>query len=107
MTRICLTGAGGFVGHHVLEHLMVNTSWDVVATDSFRHRGKTDRISQVLEDHPNWRPRLHVVTHDLSAPFTEQMIWRMGKIDHIIAMASESHVDRSLEDPVPFVRNNT
>lgn len=106
MTRLLLTGAGGFVGSHFLEHVLAETSWEVVATDSFRHKGKTDRIAQVLQDKAHWRPRVRIITHDLAAPFTEQTIYSMSKLDYIIAMASESHVDRSITDPVPFVRNN-
>jgi nucleoside-diphosphate-sugar epimerase len=53
-----MTGAGGFVGHHALEHLLSTTDWHVIATDSFRHRGATDRIAQVLAPHPEWRSRL-------------------------------------------------
>lgn len=108
--RVLLTGAGGFVGHHCLEHILTTTDWNVVATDSFRHRGKTDRIAQVLRDRPAhikpWPERVSVITHDLAAPFSDQMVHHLGKIDYVIAMASESHVDRSIEDPAPFVRNN-
>jgi len=104
--RVLLTGAGGFAGHHVLEHIFTTTDWDVVATDNFRHRGKTDRVAQILEPNPEWRQRLTVITHDLAAPFTEQTASRIGSIGYVIAMASESHVDRSIDDPVPFVRNN-
>lgn len=106
MTRVLLTGAGGFVAHHCLEHLLEHTGWEVVCTDSFRHKGKTDRIAQVLEARPHWRPRVQVVTHDLSAPVSDQLAGRIGPVDYVIAMASESHVDRSITDPVPFVRNN-
>ena len=104
--RICVTGAGGFIGHHLLQHLLANTDWDIVATDSFRHQGKTDRISEVLDGHPDWAQRISVFTHDLTAPFSEQLILKMGDLDLIVAMASESHVDRSITDPVPFVKNN-
>lgn len=106
MTRVLLTGAGGFVGSHTLEHLLTVTPWDIVCTDSFRHKGRTDRIAQVLAGHPNWLPRVSVVTHDLVAPFTDLMAYGMGTIDYLIAMASESHVERSIRDPVPFIRNN-
>lgn len=105
MTRVWLSGAGGFVGHHCLEHLLVNTDWDIVVTDSFRHQGKTDR----LVDAGHFiaaRDRVTVITHDLAAPFSMQSFARMGQLDYMIAMASESHVDRSLTDPVPFVMNN-
>jgi dTDP-glucose 4,6-dehydratase len=104
--RVLITGAGGFIGSHVLEHVLSTTTWQVVATDSFRHKGKTDRIAQVIEGQAHWRPRLQVITHDLSAPFTDQMAYRMGHIDYVLALASESHVDRSIDDPVNFVRNN-
>jgi len=45
--RVFLTGAGGFVGHHTLEHILKTTDWDVVISDSFRHRGVTDRITSI------------------------------------------------------------
>lgn len=106
-TRILLTGAGGFAGAHCLEHLLAVTDWEIVATDSFRHKGRTDRISEVLDAGPaEWRSRVTVITHDLTAQFTPAMTRRLGRIDHILAYASESHVDRSLDDPVTFIRNN-
>lgn len=106
MKRVLLTGAGGFVGHHFLEHILSSTDWDVVCTDSFRHKGRCDRISEVLSRRPEWRQRVSVVTHDLCAPFTAGQAAGFGHVDYLIAMASESHVDRSLSDPVPFVLNN-
>jgi len=110
VTRVLVTGAGGFAGHHFLEHVLSTTNWDIVATDSFRHKGKTDRITEVLigeSSNPDvWSNRTSVLTHDLTVPFSEQAVERMGQIDYIVAYASESHVDRSISDPVPFVRNN-
>lgn len=108
MTRILLTGAGGFVGHHTLEHLLINTDWEIICTDSFRHAGKTDRIAEVLvpPDLPGLERRVTVVTHDLTAPWSPQLAEHVGQVDAIISMASESHVDRSISDPVPFIRNN-
>jgi dTDP-glucose 4,6-dehydratase len=117
MPRLFLSGAGGFAGHHFLEHVLVTTDWDVVATDSFRHRGTCDRIAQVLTGQErtawstarSWRDRVTVLTHDLAAPFSPQEQARIcgrNGVDYLIAMASESHVDRSISDPVPFVQNN-
>lgn len=104
--KALITGVGGFVGAHLLAHLMKNTDWDVVGLDSFRHKGKTDRISDLLERYPEYRERLTVVTHDLLAPISEQLDNRMGKVDFVFNLASESHVDRSISDPRPFIENN-
>jgi len=42
----------------------------------------------------------------LSAPFTERTKRQIGKVDYILNIASDSHVDRSIVDPVDFVKNN-
>ena len=120
MTRVLLTGAGGFAGHHFLEHVLRTTDWTVAITDSFRHKGRTDRVAQVLwsgsyafrsspRRQPDWLDRTTVITHDLTAPFSFTAADRIDGpgLDYIVAMASESHVDRSIADPVPFVLNNT
>jgi dTDP-glucose 4,6-dehydratase len=105
MKRVLLTGAGGFVGHHTLEHLLSNTDWEIVCTDSFQHRGKTDRIRQVLDGQPE-HDRVAVLKHDLRAPISKQSAFEIGSIDYVISMASESHVDRSISHPRDFVENN-
>mgnify|MGYP003580902845 CR=1 FL=1 len=50
--------------------------------------------------------RITVITHDLVAPVSVQLQDRIGPVNIVINMASESHVDRSITDPVPFVKNN-
>ena len=99
MKQILLTGGGGFIGGHTFAHIMHNTDWHLTIIDSFRHKGKTDRITEMIESHPDWRERVTVITHDLKAPFSPQLIERIGPINYIINMASESHVDRSITDP--------
>lgn len=117
MKRVLLTGAGGAIGVHTLAHLMHNTDWEVVATDSFHadHKGYFDRITKVCEDHPDWPPRIKVIQHDLRAPFTSRQIEQIGHIDYIINLAARSDVSASLEDDeflptgasAEFVKNNT
>jgi dTDP-glucose 4,6-dehydratase len=43
---------------------------------------------------------------DLTAPIGERLGHRIGPVDYIWNIASESHVDRSIEDPRPFIENN-
>ena len=104
--KVLLTGAGGFVGHHTLAHLLKTTDWDIVATDSFRHSGISARVRAVIEELPNESSRLKVVTHDLTTPIDQITAREFGDPDVIINMASESHVDRSISNPRPFVENN-
>ncbi len=104
--KVLLTGAGGFVGHHTLAHLLKTTDWDIVATDSFRHLGTSARLRAVFEELPNDVARVKVVTHDLTTPIDPVTAREFGNPDVIINMASESHVDRSISHPRPFVENN-
>src|SRR2546429_525974 len=106
--RILLTGIGGFIGSHLMEHILLNTDWEIVGLDSFRHKGITDRITNSVH-YQAYKDKVAIITHDLIAPISPMMIDSIddaGPIDYIINMASESHVDRSIEAPVPFIQNN-
>lgn len=104
--KVLLTGASGFAGSHILSHLLKNTNWEFTCVASWKHKGTPERI---LEDetYQKNKDRVNILTHDLISPFTEQTIKRIGKIDYIINIASESHVDRSITEPVLFIKNNT
>lgn len=91
--RVLITGADGFIGSNVLEFLLATTDWEFVAICSWRHHGNPLNLK------PN--ERVEVITHDLTGPVPE-----LGHFDYILNLASESHVDRSIADPVPFVENN-
>lgn len=106
MKRVLLTGGGGSIGVHVIDHLMLSTDWEIVSIDSFRHKGYFDRISQTLDHNPEWRKRIKSFTHDLTAPLSYRQISDIGKIDYVINLASRADVWESVADPVPFIRNN-
>jgi dTDP-glucose 4,6-dehydratase len=106
MTRVLLTGASGFVGSHVLRHILANTEWEVVCLSSFRHRGLTDRIRLAVKDYDDDFNRVKVISHDLTAPISPVLSNEIGKIDYVFNVASDSHVDRSIVEPVPFIENN-
>lgn len=104
--RLLLSGVGGSIGCHFLAHIFHNTDWEIVGIDSFRHKGWTDRIKMMLDGHPDWAERLKVITHDLAAPISPLTKKKIGHIDYIISMASLSDVEASIQDPVPFIKNN-
>lgn len=96
MTRVLLTGASGLVGAHVLDYLLEHTDWEFICVCSWRHRGNPLRLQKHVDN-----PRVDILTHDLVGVMPD-----MGYFDYILNLASESHVDRSISDPVPFVLNN-
>lgn len=104
--RLLLTGIGGSIGIHTFAHVMHNTDWHVIGIDSFRHKGWTDRVEEMLRSHPEWTERLTLITHDLTSPFSELTKKKIGHVDYIISMASLSDVEASIHDPVTFIRNN-
>jgi len=104
--RVLLTGISGSIATHFVAHFMHNTDWEIIGIDSFRHKGWGERLLEVTSEHPEWRDRISVHTHDLSAPLSPILKRRLGKIDYIISMASLSDVEASIQDPVPFVQNN-
>jgi len=104
--RVLLTGASGFVGSHVLRHLLTTTDYEVVCLVSFRHRGLTDRIRLAVGGVDESYTRTRVITHDLVAPVSPVLASEIGDIDYILNVASESHVDRSILEPGPFIMNN-
>lgn len=106
MMNCLLTGASGFVGSQVLDYLLENTDWTFICPCSWKHKGTPERILE-LENYKNNIDRVRVLTHDLTAPFTDHTIEGFGKIDYILNIASESHVDRSIDEPRSFIENNT
>jgi dTDP-glucose 4,6-dehydratase len=102
--RVLLTGVGGFVGSHVLRHLLTGTDWQIVALDSFRHRGLTERVRVQLDGCDT--SRVSVLQHDLRVPIGPLLAHEIGEIDYVLNLASDSHVDRSLAHPREFVENN-
>lgn len=102
--RVLLTGAAGFLGSHALRHLLQNTDWHIVCLVSFRHHGLPERVRASVEE-DQWN-RVTVTYHDLTAPIADTTAELIGDIDHVINYAAESHVDRSITHPVPFIRNN-
>jgi dTDP-glucose 4,6-dehydratase len=104
-TRVLITGVAGFVGSNVLAYLLENTDWEFVGIASWKHRGVPERLLK-NESYQKHKERVIILTHDLVAPFTPDVKEQIGRPDIILNIASDSHVDRSITDPVTFVQNN-
>lgn len=108
MTKILVTGAAGFVGSHLVEHLLKNTDWEIVTLDRFDAAGNPNRLSDMLENTQDIdRSRVRFVYWDLKAELNDQVKKQLnGPFDYIAHLAAGSHVDRSIEDPLSFFMDN-
>jgi dTDP-glucose 4,6-dehydratase len=102
--RVLLAGAAGFAGSHMLRHLLANTSWTVACPVTYDHKGHLGRLESAMQGHD--RARVTLVAQNLARDFTAATLLAFGQPDYIVNYASQSHVDRSIADPAPFVANN-
>lgn len=104
--RILLTGAAGFVGHHVLESLLDHEEeYPITILDRLEH-ASADRIAEVMEIYPSAKGRVRFLHHDLRAPIGGYLAQQLKDITHVMHLAAASHVDRSIEHPLEFVMDN-
>ena len=104
--RVLITGGAGFIGHHIIEHLLHKTNWTIVSLDRLDYSGNLNRIKEVTQDSSLSKERVKIIWHDLKASLSKQIVKRIGKIDYIAHLAAGSHVDRSIKDPMEFVMDN-
>lgn len=98
--RILITGVSGQVGYHVAKTLL-ETDHEVIGIFTLDHKGKRNNIEELL-NYENFLP----FEKDLNYEFNSAEKITLSSIDIILNIASESHVDRSITDPVPFIKNN-
>ena len=108
MTKILITGACGFVGSHLVEHILKTTDWEIVILDRLDAAGNPNRLSDMLENTEGIdRKRVKLVWWDLKAALNEQVQKQLGgPFDYIAHLAAGSHVDRSIEEPMLFFMDN-
>ncbi len=100
--NILITGGAGFIGSHVVR-LFVNKypDYNIVNLDKLTYAGNLANLKDI-ENCPNYT----FVRADIADLDTMRAIVSSHKIDGIIHLAAESHVDRSIKDPFTFARTN-
>ena len=102
MKNIIITGGAGFIGSHVVR-LFVNkySEYRIINMDVLTYAGNLENLSDI-EDAPNYVfERVDIV--DAAAV---DALFDKYQPEGVIHLAAESHVDRSIEDPLAFVRTN-
>lgn len=102
-----ITGAAGFIGHHVLYYFLMNTDYNIVCVDRLDFSGDLNRVDTILNDiDAKQKKRVKIVYHDLKAEFNEYVREKIGDINIILHLAASSHVTRSIKYPLEFINDN-
>ena len=100
--NIVITGGAGFIGSHVVR-LFVNKypEYRIINLDKLTYAGNLENLKDI-EDKPNYK----FVRMDICDFEAFYQLMQDEKVDGIIHLAAESHVDRSIKDPFTFARTN-
>ena len=98
--NILVTGGAGFIGSAVCRHL-VNAGYRVVNLDKLTYAGNLDSLREIAD-----RDNYAFHQADISDGAQVLAILRQERIDKVMHLAAESHVDRSIDGPAVFLETN-
>ena len=99
--KILITGGAGFIGSAVIRHAIRQTGHSVVNLDKLGYAANLASLAPVAAD-----ARYAFVKADVADRAAVEAILEQHQPDAIMHLAAESHVDRSIEGPAPFIQTN-
>jgi dTDP-glucose 4,6-dehydratase len=99
--HLLLTGGCGFIGSAVIRHLIRSTDHRVTNVDKLTYAASLDALEEALH-----HPRHELVRADVADAAAMRAVFAGYQPDAVMHLAAESHVDRSIDGPGPFVRTN-
>lgn len=99
--KLLVTGGAGFIGSAVIRYLIGHTDAQVVNVDKLTYAGNLESLADVSGD-----ARYAFEHADICDAQQIERIFRDHQPDAVMHLAAESHVDRSIEGPAPFIDTN-
>lgn len=102
MKKILITGGAGFIGSHVVrEFLGQFPDAQIFNLDKLTYAGNLENLKDI-ENHPNYR----FIKGDITDEVFIDDLFEELRFDGVVHLAAESHVDRSITDPLAFAKTN-
>lgn len=102
MKKVLITGAEGFIGHHMVDYFLRNTDYEIYCMDY--HYPLYGRIYYLMHDEYN--PRVKLFYNDIKNTIDKDDIEAMGDINIIIHLAANSDIDSAIKNPMACIKDN-